>query len=65
MRVLVNTQAECYHVLGTRQQHVARRCRAGSKDYISQPKANMYQSLHTTVIHPGMGMPFEVQIRDV
>ena len=62
VRVLVNTQAECYHVLGT-VNNMWRPMPGRIKDYISQPKANMYQSLHTTVIHPGMGMPFEVQIR--
>ena len=63
MRVLVNTQAECATTsLGT-VNNMWRPMPGRIKDYISQPKANMYQSLHTTVIHPGMGMPFEVQIR--
>ena len=62
VRVLVNTQAECYHVLGT-VNNMWQPIPGRIKDYISQPKQNMYQSLHTTVIHQGMGMPFEVQIR--
>ena len=61
VRVIVSTVAECYNVLGVIHD-IFRPIPNRFKDYISTPKANMYQSLHTTVIDRE-GIPFEVQIR--
>ena len=61
VRVIVDTVTDCYNVLGLIHdmfQPIPNRF----KDYISTPKPNMYQSLHTTVLSKG-GIPFEVQIR--
>ncbi len=61
VRVIVDTVTDCYNVLGLIHdmfQPIPNRF----KDYISTPKPNMYQSLHTTVLSKD-GIPFEVQIR--
>lgn len=60
-RVIVNTKAECYHVLGI-VHGMWTLVDNRFKDYISRPKANQYSSLHTSVIGPEREQ-FEVQIR--
>ncbi|MDL2233310.1 bifunctional (p)ppGpp synthetase/guanosine-3',5'-bis(diphosphate) 3'-pyrophosphohydrolase [Ruminococcaceae bacterium OttesenSCG-928-L11] len=61
IRILVNTIDECYHIFGEIHD-MFRPIPNRFKDYISTPKANMYQSLHTTVFDKE-AIPFEVQIR--
>ncbi len=61
MRIIVDTELECYTALGLIHE-MFKSIPGRFKDYISTPKPNMYQSLHTTVIGRD-GIPFEVQIR--
>ncbi len=61
VRIIVDTVSDCYNCLGL-MHDMYRPIQGRFKDYISTPKPNMYQSLHTTVIG-SEGIPFEVQIR--
>ena len=61
LRIIVDTELECYTALGIIHE-MFRSIPGRFKDYISNPKPNMYRSLHTSVMSSS-GIPFEVQIR--
>lgn len=61
VRIIVDTVGDCYNCLGVIHD-MYKPIQGRFKDYISTPKPNMYQSLHTTLLGKE-GIPFEVQIR--